>query len=507
MPEQLREIDFMQKKAAFIYPNQLFENNPLIEKDRIIFLVEDKRYFSDFNFHKKKLVLHRASMQAYKEMLVSEGCDVIYIEWKKSNPTATLAVSPEEELVRTGVKELFFIDPADKKVESDLHKLCENLGIRSTKVDNPGFLSSKAELERYFKDSDKFSFTPFYIEQRKKQKILVNSNKKPVGGKWSFDPENRLKIPPDIEIPGIKKFKPDKYVKEAQKYVEKIFSDNPGSTENFIFPIIHSEVREWFRDFLENRFSFFGDYEDAIKADENYLFHSVISFALNTGLITPAQVVDETLEFSSKDTVSLNSLEGFIRQVIGWREYIRAVYELKEDRERNTNYFGFTNPLPEAFYNATTGVDPVDTVIKRVLNTAYSHHIERLMVMGNFMLLCEISPDEVYRWFMELYIDAYDWVMVPNVYGMSQFADGGLIMTKPYISSSNYIKKMSDFEHGEWCDTWDALYWRFICKHKKIFDKNPRSRLMVRVLERKSKEQLNKYLDRADNFLEKLFKE
>jgi len=495
----------MPREAAFIFPNQLYKNNPVISKDRTVFLVEDKRYFSDFNFHKKKLILHRASMQAYKDLLSSEGCDVVYIEWKRGNPTATLAVSLEEELKRNKIEELYFLDPVDTKAEQNLHNLCKNNGIKTTKMDTPGFFSSEAELRRYFKDSDKFNFTPFYIEQRKKQGILITKNNKPTGGKWSFDPQNRQKIPEDQKIPAPKFFEPNKYVREAQKYVEKIFPDNPGTAEGFIYPVTHNEVREWFRDFLENRLSLFGDYEDAIRSDESYLFHSVISYALNSGLITPAQVVDETLDFSSGDRVSLNSLEGFIRQVTGWREYIRAVYVLKEEKERNTNFFNFTNPVPDSFYKGTTGIDPVDTVIKRLLNTAYSHHIERLMVMGNFMLLCEISPHEVYKWFMELYIDAYDWVMVPNVYGMSQYADGGLVMTKPYISSSNYIKKMSNFKNGEWCEIWDALYWRFIDKHRKVFEENPRARLMVNILDKKSKKQLEEYSARAEHFLENLY--
>ncbi len=496
----------MSKEAALIFPNQLFENNPVISKDRHVFLIEDKRYFSDFNFHKKKLMLHRASMHAYKDLLTAEGCDVTYIEWKKSNPTAVLTRSIEETLREMNVKELFFVDPVDKEAEKGLVELCQKNGINYTKMDNPGFLSSESELARFFKGSDKFSFTPFYIEQRKKHKILVNRNNKPVGGKWSFDPENRQKIPEGLEIPGLKKFKPDEYVKEAQNYVEKVFGDNPGSSEDFIFPVTHAGMREWFRDFLENRLCFFGDYEDAICEKERFLFHSVIAFGLNIGLITPNQVLDKTFEFSSSDTVSLNSLEGFIRQVMGWREYIRAVYVLKEEQERCTNFFGFTKPLPEAFYNGTTGVDPVDTVIKGVLDNAYSHHIERLMVIGNFMLLCEISPHAVYEWFMELYIDAYDWVMVPNVYGMSQFADGGLIMTKPYISSSNYILKMSNFKKGKWCEIWDALYWRFIDKHREVFGKNPRARLMVNVLDRKSKQQIDEYYRIAEKYLDDFYK-
>lgn len=184
------------------------------------------------------------------------------------------------------------------------------------------------------------------------------------------------------------------------------------------------------------------------------------------------------------DRVPLNSLEGFIRQVIGWREYMRGVYRLTGRQQRCRNFWGHTHPMPRALYQGTTGIDPVDTVIRRVLRHAYCHHIERLMVLGNFMLLCEIHPDAVYRWFMELFIDAYDWVMVPNVYGMSQFADGGLSTTKPYISGSNYILKMSNFRKGAWCAVWDALYWRFIDLHRDFFAMNPRMSVMVKQCDR-----------------------
>ncbi len=451
----------MQKNAAIVLPDRLYKNNPLLSKQRDVILVEHKKYFTHFKFHKKKLVLHRASMKAYCEKLEKQGYNVEYIEYN-----------------------------------ADFNEKINDSG------DDAGFLSSKTYLEEYFKGQKKLSFTPFYIDQRKRLKILVNKQNKPKGGKWSYDPQNRLKIPKGAQIPTLKTAPPDKYVKEAQEYVDKNFPENPGTTEGFPYPVTHEGVKEWFRDFLENRLGMFGDYEDAIESNESFLFHSVISYALNIGLITPQEVLDETLAFAEENPTGLNSLEGFIRQVIGWREYIRAVYIVKEEEERNTNFFGFNKAIPNSFYTATTGVSPLDTVIKRLLNTAYTHHIERLMVLGNFMLLCEISPHEVYKWFMEMYIDAYDWVMVPNVYGMSQFADGGLIMTKPYISSSNYIRKMSNFEPGNWCEIWDALYWRFISKHRGYFGKNPRASLMVRVLDKKSPAELKNYFDLAEKFLD-----
>ncbi|MFZ2086967.1 MAG: FAD-binding domain-containing protein, partial [Desulfobaccales bacterium] len=198
----------------------------------------------------------------------------------------------------------------------------------------------------------------------------------------------------------------------------------------------------------------------------------------------------------------LNSLEGFVRQVLGWREYVRAVYLLAGEGQRRANFFGHTHPLPPGFYEGTTGIPPLDTVIQRVLATGYAHHIERLMVLGNFLLLCEVDPREVYRWFMDLFIDSYDWVMVPNVFGMSQFADGGLMMTKPYFSSSNYLRKMSDFPEGDWCGLWDALYWRFVGKNQDYLAKNPRLVPMLRYLDRLTPEKRRTLLKTAEDFLQ-----
>ena len=250
----------------------------------------------------------------------------------------------------------------------------------------------------------------------------------------------------------------------------------------------------------------FGDYEDAIAKNETTLFHSVLTPALNIGLLTPEQIIDETLKYHSQTEIPLNSLEGFIRQIIGWREFMRGVYEFEGVFERTNNHFNHTRKIPKSFYYGTTGIDPIDNTIRKVLKSGYCHHIERLMILGNFMLLCEFDPDEIYRWYMELFIDAYDWVMVPNVYGMTQYADGGLITTKPYISSSNYVLKMSDYKKGKWCEVWDALYWSFIHKNQYEFKSNQRMSFVVALLEKMNKDKLEKHLIAANKFFEKLDK-
>jgi deoxyribodipyrimidine photolyase-related protein len=341
----------------------------------------------------------------------------------------------------------------------------------------------------------------FYIAQRKRLKILVDGEK-PIGGKWSFDPENRKKMPKGLDIPAWPSPESNPFIEEAKRYVEKHFPRNPGNVENFFYPVTHEESERWLKGFLREKLHFFGDYQDAIVKEEPFLFHSVLTPMLNIGLLTPDQIIKETLTYSEEHPIPLNALEGFIRQIIGWREFMRAVYVLRGEEERTTNFFQHKRKLPKSFYNGQTGLPPVDTVIHRLLQHAYAHHIERLMVLGNIMLLCEIDPDEVYRWFMELFIDAYDWVMVPNVYGMSQHADGGLITTKPYISSSNYLRKMSDFSEGEWCKIWDGLYWRFIHKHKDFFKKNPRMKVMINQIDRMGRERMRQHLAIANSFLD-----
>jgi deoxyribodipyrimidine photolyase-related protein len=491
------------KSATIIFPHQLFENHPGLSKDREVFLVEESRFFSGgtspFRFHKKKLMFHRASMQAYRKRLTDRGYTVHYVGFTKKPNMDSLF----DSLRQAEIGEMWVADSVDHELEEKLKTLANQLNVTLRLLPSPGFLSSADWLDDFFKGAKHFSMAKFYISQRKRLGLLLEQGK-PVGGKWSFDPENRKKIPRDLEIPPLPRLRPSGWVDEAKTFVEKNFSGNPGTSDSFFYPVTHEDARKWLDAVLNNRLILFGDYQDAMAEDEPFLFHSILSPMINVGLLTPDQVIKKTLDVAVTLPVPLNSLEGFIRQIVGWREFIRAVYRLKGEQERTLNFFQHHRKLPSVFYTGETGLDPVDTVIKRLSRYAYAHHIERLMVLGNIMLLSEIDPDDVYRWFMEMFIDAYDWVMVPNVYGMSQHADGGMITTKPYISSSHYIRKMSDFSEGNWCKVWDGLYWRFIHKHRALFEKNPRMRVMTRQLDRMGKDRLGKHIKVADRFLERI---
>jgi deoxyribodipyrimidine photolyase-related protein len=360
------------------------------------------------------------------------------------------------------------------------------MGMALTILDSPLFLNSRAEVAAYFTAGRKRFFqTDFYKQQRQQRGLLLDSAGGPLGGQWSFDADNRQRFPKGKKVVTTVYPSENSYTTEARTYSLTHFPDYPGSLDGPItYPIGFEAARAWLADFLQQRLAEFGVYEDAIVYRENLLNHSLLTPLLNVGLLTPGEVLTQTLAFADCNLIPLNSLEGFVRQITGWREFIHGIYVARGRVARTTNFWGFNKKMPAAFYTATTGILPVDVTIRKVLDTGYCHHIERLMVLGNFMLLCEIDPDEVYRWFMELFIDSYDWVMVPNVYGMSQFADGGLFATKPYLSGSNYLLKMSDYPKGDWQTTWDALFWRFLDKQRAFFLKNPRLSMLVRTFDK-----------------------
>lgn len=488
-------------KIALVFPHQLYKDNPALDGiDRVV-LIEDHLYFTQFKFHKQKLVLHRASMKFYQSHLNASGYTTDYVEFNAHKDLNELLQS----LADAGVKSMSYLDTTDDWLERRISQAAEKSGINTHKLTTPGFLSSLEDLETDLeKKKSGYFMASFYQKQRLRMDILIDGDGDPTGGKWSFDDENRKKLPKDIKVPSIYKPEENEYVKEAKAYVEHHFLNNYGTLDDFIYPTTFDEASSSLDDFLEKRMKLFGDYEDAFVKDQHFLFHSLLTAPLNIGLLTPQQILDKTFELHKTHDFPINSLEGFVRQIIGWREFMRGIYEFEGVFERTNNHWNHSRKIPEAFWTGNSGIEPVDNVIEKVLKFGYTHHIERLMIMGNFMLLCEFDPDDIYKWFMEMYIDAYDWVMVPNVYGMTQYTDGGLITTKPYISGSNYVKKMSDFGKGEWAEIWDALYWRFIHIHKEEFSKNQRMSMMVRLVEKLDDEKLNQHLSRAEKFLDNL---
>ena len=495
--------------VCLVFPHQLYKVHPALVENKKVILVEEWLYFKQYNFHKQKLILHRASMQFYKEFLLQNGFEVEYINSIEEKADVRKLFP---YLTQKNITEVHIADVVDNWLGKRLLEAAAEQNIKLIIYPSPNFLNDLKEGEAYFNNKKSYFQTDFYIHQRKKRNLLLTNDQKPEGGKWTFDADNRSKFPKNEIVPTIKFPKENNYVQEAKIYVEKNFSTNYGNEnlvitnnkQNTFYPTTFQESEQWLKTFLHERFSKFGIYEDALVAKENILFHSVLTPMLNIGLLSPQQILNEAFLVIAQQQIPLNSLEGFVRQIVGWREFIRIVYELEGSKQRTKNYWGFTRKIPASFWKGTTGIAPIDIVIKKTLQTGYNHHIERLMVLGNFFLLCEFNPDEVYKWFMEMYVDAYDWVMVPNVYGMTQFADGGMMTTKPYISGSNYLMKMGDFEKGNWQNIWDGLFWRFMHVHRDFFLKNPRLGMLIRMFDKMPAEKRNQHIQNAEIFLNQL---
>jgi deoxyribodipyrimidine photolyase-related protein len=502
----------IMQEITLVFPHQLYKQHPGIKHGREIVIIEEWLYFRQYAFHKQKLILHRASMKFYEDHLTKLGHTVSYIELSDVRE-----VIPQ--LVNKGVKAIHYADTIDNWLEKRLATSCKQCGCELNKYDSPNFLSTPVEMQQYLDRKKNYFQTDFYIQQRKNHNILLDARQQPVGGKWSYDADNRLKMPKDEAVPVVEMPGENKYVREAREYIEKNFAGNPGSSgapflkmsRTGFYPVTFDEANEWLDQFITNRFAKFGKYQDAMLQHESMLYHGVLTPMLNIGLLQPAQIIEKAVDAVVAGDVPINSAEGFIRQILGWREFMRLVYEQEGSRQRTTNHWGFQRKIPYSFWEGTTGIVPVDAVVKRVLQSGYAHHIERLMVLGNFFLLCEFDPDDVYRWFMELFVDAYDWVMVPNVYGMSQFADGGLMSTKPYISGSNYLFKMGDWKKlkpvGDiipWNDTWDALFWRFMHVHRDLLSANPRIGMLLKTFDKMPEQKRQHYLTAGARYLEKL---
>jgi deoxyribodipyrimidine photolyase-related protein len=483
--------------ASLIFPHQLFDQNPILDEDQIVFLVEDPLFFSQYSFHRQKLMLHRASMKRYEQKLQKRKYTVRYVEARELRSTEEIAT----KISQHGIDKVRVIDPEDDYVRRRLAKGCLRAGLKLEFEPDPHFLTPTEEIERFIEKKKSLFFTSFYIEQRKRLRCLLDSDGSALGGKWSFDTDNRKRLPKGHPIPKVPMPREDSFANEAREYVQHHFPHALGANSPLFYPNSSEAAMSWLDNFIEHRLASFGDFEDAIAKNEAILFHSCLTPMLNIGLISPQAILERAI--GQSDKLELNSLEGFVRQIIGWREYVRLVYRNYGAKQRTTNAWNFSRTIPKCFYDGTTGIEPVDVVIHRVLDTGYCHHIERLMILGNFLLLCEFHPDEVYRWFMELFIDAFDWVMVPNVYGMSQHADGGLMTTKPYISGSSYVLRMSDFNRGPWCEVWDALYWNFIDKHREFFEGNGRMAVMTKQLDRMGNK-LERHRKTAASFLETL---
>ena len=495
------------RSISIIFPHQLFAEHPCLEtQNHGIWLVEDDLFFGDADypqcFHQQKLQLHFASMAYYRERLEKDNFDCRYFTYQpKKNSLLRLF----NALTEQGIELIHTLDPVDYILKQRLERHAYKKKIQIKWYKTPGFLNTQRQNDAYRADKKRWFMADFYRFQRTRMNILLDGDK-PVSGRWSLDEDNRKKIPKKelTKLPILVLAKETKYHTDAIKRIHSEFSHHPGDGNSVIYPVTHEAAQNWLTAFFEQRFALFGPYEDAIVEGQHWLYHSVLTPMLNIGLLTPKQIISQALSHANKHHVALASLEGFIRQIIGWREFMRATYSDLGVSMRSRNDWQHHRTIPASFYQGNTGITPVDDTIKRVLRTGYCHHIERLMVLGGFFFLCEFKPNEIYRWFMDMFVDSYDWVMVPNVYAMSQNADGGQITTKPYFSGSNYIIKMSHYKKGPWSDIWDALYWRWIIKNQNSLRKNHRWAMMCHQVDKMDESKKQAYQHTAERFLSSL---
>lgn len=489
-----------KNKAHIVLGNQLFKLSSE-HKDKLIFMAESWDLCTYEKHHKNKIVLFLSAMRHFKIEHEKLGFYFSYYELKKNR---TFEDCLNDFITKNKAYDFSILEVPDKPFEKKLAKIFKKNKIKLNVTKNPMFLTSKKDFKDYLSGQKKPFMKTFYEKQRKKLNVLLDKDKIPEGGKWSYDTENRKKLPKSLNTFNHYTVKNSSTVDDVVELVNKLFKDHPGTTEFFNYPVTRKDYQKLFDFFLKEKMQNFGDYQDAISVKDPFLFHSLISPGLNMGLLTPEEIIKKTQNWyqqNGNDT-SLASVEGFIRQVIGWREFVKGIYDNFSEKEDSTNFFNHKRKMKACWYNATTGLPPVDDAIKKCLNYGYAHHIDRLMILSNIMLLSEIEPKQVHTWFMEMFIDSSEWVMGPNVYGMGQFSDGGVFATKPYISGSNYILKMtSDYKKGDWCDIWDGLYWRFIENNKTFYKTNARMSFAVSTLEKMKSEKKERIFKAAKNFI------
>lgn len=424
------------KKGLIILGDQLFAPSFYkLYKDCPVFMAEDFGLATHFKYHKHKIAFFFLAMRSFADELENHGFIVHYEKLSK--------VSFLDHLIKfiskNKIKKIIMYEIQDKFFEKELMNFFIDHDILFEFIETPMFLCSRDEFKSYLSQHAKPFMKSFYEKERKRLGILMEKGDRPVGGQWSFDVENRKKAPKELKSKGLALHHKSKHFKDVSELINTKFPTHPGLMDDFWPPTDRKGALKSLDHFIAHHLVHFGDYQDAITNRDPFVYHSIISPMMNNGLILPHEIIQKVITaYRTEKNIPIASVEGFIRQVMGWREFVRGIYQNYSEKEESMNFFNHQGKLTKDWYEGTTGILPVDDAIKKANKYGYCHHIERLMILSNIMLLSEIHPQEVHRWFMEMFIDSADWVMGPNVYGMGQFSDGGLFATKPYISGSNY---------------------------------------------------------------------
>lgn len=482
--------------------------------DHDIILMCEVRQETDYvKHHKKKIAFIFSAMRHFAEELKNKKYNIHYTKLDAPDNQKSFKGEVKKTVKEYKPNQIIVTMPGEYRVLEDIKTWEEDIGIPVTIRDDDRFLSTPDEFQEWAKDRKTLRMEFFYREMRKKHSILMNGNE-PIGGKWNYDSENR-KVPKDgLDIPKTYTAQTDEITQDVLKLVEKEFDDHFGDLDPFYFAVTRDQALYALDKFISERLYHFGDYQDAMIEGEPWMYHSHISFYLNCGLLTPLECIKKAEEAYCEHGAPLNAVEGFIRQILGWREYIRGIYWLKMPKYKEQNFLNAKRDLPPLFWGKPTKMNCLKQCVKGTKENAYAHHIQRLMVLGNFCLLTGIDPRFVNEWYLIVYADAYEWVELPNVSGMILYADGGYLASKPYIAGGAYINRMSDYckgcsykvskKNGAEACPFNYLYWNFLISNEEKFHNNPRLGHSYRTLSKMSDEKVSAIKEDSKRLLKAL---
>ena len=476
------------------------------KSDDIVVMAEVRAEATYVRHHPKKIAFLFAAMRKFAARLSHDGWDVRYTRYDDPENAGSIPGELLRRAEETGASEVIATRPGEWRLIEAL----DEMPLPVTQLEDTRFIASHAEFESWAEGRKELRMEWFYREMRRKTGLLMDDDD-PAGGKWNFDHENRKAAPDTIDYSGPMQFTPDDTVTEVLDLVEAEFPDNFGALRPFWFATDQAEARRHLTHWVKRGLPLFGDYQDAMLEDERFLYHSIVGLYINAGLLDPMEVCRAVEQAWKDGDAPINAAEGYIRQIIGWREYVRGIYFLEGPDYPRRNKLNQQRRLPDLYWGAETQMNCLAQAVRQTRDEAYAHHIQRLMVTGNFALLAGIDPGEVHEWYLAVYADAYEWVEAPNTVGMSQFADGGIVGSKPYVSSGNYINKMSDYckgchydvktKTGQGACPFNLLYWHFLDRHRHRFDGNPRMAQMYRTWDRMDADKRKTILEEAGAFL------
>jgi deoxyribodipyrimidine photolyase-related protein len=503
------------KKLRLILGDQLNEQHSWFSEvnDQHFYLIMEMRQETGYVLHHiQKLVGFFAAMEQFAGMLQSKGHQVIHLRFDNPENTGDLIKNLNHLIAKNQIEQLEYLLPDEYRLDAQLKSFADKAPVPVIACDSEHFLTERNELEIFFSGKKQYLMESFYRMMRKKWKVLMEGSE-PAGGQWNFDHDNRQKMDADVKLPPKSMVTSD--VSSVYKRIQDAGIESFGKIkpDEYMWPLNRLQALKVLEEFIAFRLPLFGTYQDAMTDRDAFLFHSRISFALNVKLLHPMEVITKCVEdfHNNPGRVSMNQLEGFVRQILGWREYMRGIYWMKMPNYANLNFFNHNRSLPSWFWNGDTKMKCLQHSIGQSLDHAYAHHIQRLMVIGNFALLAGLSPDELDGWYLGVYIDAIEWVEITNTRGMSQFADGGIVGSKPYTSSGAYIKKMGSYCDGCYYDhkaklgtnacPFNSLYWHFHARHREKLERNPRIGMMYRTWDRMEDSDKKAILDQAEKHL------